>query len=352
MAIWSLRRTVDNSNPNGGDTVTYTVTVTNLQSASSSFVVVHDALPIGLSINSATTTPGTGMYNSGTGDWDVGTLGPNGTATFVISVTVGSQLDGQSSVANTATVFTSLDPTTILSSSTVPIAVQPATPVNPVCTSNCGGGGGGGGGGGQSYVIAIDGRSDDQTTSSTLSLYGTGAYTMEISNGSNFSSSTWQPYATTLPWTLTSGNGEKTVYAKYRDVNGNILATVNASIDLVQGQVLGASTTCGIYLNDYIKLGANNNPLEVKKLQAFLDENLGTQLSAHGRLRPRDVSRSGTVSGEIQWQRFVSMGSVRTHERHDANRLRLQDDAAVDQSAYVFSVEHSNAGASVARPPA
>ncbi|MGB7957436.1 MAG: DUF11 domain-containing protein, partial [Minisyncoccia bacterium] len=278
-----VTKTVDNSNPNGGDTVTYTVTVTNLQSASSSFVVVHDALPIGLSINSATTTPGTGMYNSGTGDWDVGTLGPNGTATFVISVTVGSQLDGQSSVANTATVFTSLDPTTILSSSTVSIAVQPATPVNPVCTSNCGGGGGGGGGGGQSYVIAIDGGAPTtQTTSSTLSLYGTGAYTMEISNGSNFSSSTWQPYATTLPWTLTSGNGEKTVYAKYRDVNGNILATVNASIDLVQGQVLGASTTCGIYLNDYIKLGANNNPLEVKKLQAFLDENLGTQLPLTG----------------------------------------------------------------------
>jgi uncharacterized repeat protein (TIGR01451 family) len=281
-----VTKTVDNNDPKGGDTVTYTVTVTNLKSASSSFVVVHDALPFGLSINSATTTPGTGVYNSGTGDWDVGTLGPNGTAKLMVSVTVGSQLDGQTAT-NTASVYTTLDPATTLSSSSVAIAVQPAVvpPINPPCTSNCGGGGGGGG---QAYEIAIDGGvPTTATTSATLSLYGTGAYTMEISNSSNFSSSTWQSYATSLPWVLTSGGGEKTVYAKYRDVQGNILATVHASIDLIQGQVLGASTSsvstsCGIYLNDYIKLGKSNDSFEVRKLQVFLNYNLGTNLPITG----------------------------------------------------------------------
>ncbi len=37
------------------------------------------------------------------------------------------------------------------------------------------------------------------------------------------------------------------------------------------GEVLGASTCSEVYLNDYIKYGANNNPDEVKKLQTFLN---------------------------------------------------------------------------------
>lgn len=209
----------------------------------------------------------------------------------MVSVAVSPSLDGQTAT-NTALVYTTLDPTTILSSSTAVIAVQPAPISPPSCTSNCGGGGGGGGGaigggGGSAYEIAIDhGASTTTTTDSTLSLYGTGAYTMENSNSSNFSSSTWQPYATTLPWILTSGSGEKTVYAKYRNIQGNVLATVNASIDLVQGQVLGASTTCGLYLTSYIKLGKNNDSLEVKKLQAFLDENLGINIPITGYYGP------------------------------------------------------------------
>jgi uncharacterized repeat protein (TIGR01451 family) len=288
-----VTKTVNNDDPAGGNTITYTITVRNLQSATSSDVMVQDALPNGLNFVSATESQGS-LTNAGTLNWNVGDLAPEATATLTVSVVVNSSLDGQTGIANTALAFTTLDPTTILSSSTATIAVQAAPvnpPVNPVCTgSNCGGGGGGGGGGtvtggggGSAYEVAIDGGAPTTaTTSATLSLYGTGAYSMEISNGNNFSSSTWQPYATTLPWTLTSGGGEKTVYVKYRDIQGNILATVNASIDLVQGRVLGAATSCGIYLNSYIKLGANNDKFEVEKLQAFLDGNLGIDLPVTG----------------------------------------------------------------------
>jgi hypothetical protein len=48
------------------------------------------------------------------------------------------------------------------------------------------------------------------------------------------------------------------------------------------GQVLGAGTSCGIYLNDYIHLGWNNNPDEVRKLQTFMNGNMGTTLPITG----------------------------------------------------------------------
>jgi hypothetical protein len=40
------------------------------------------------------------------------------------------------------------------------------------------------------------------------------------------------------------------------------------------GEVLGVSTTCGPYLNEYLKKGGKNNKEEVKKLQQFLNDYL------------------------------------------------------------------------------
>lgn len=40
------------------------------------------------------------------------------------------------------------------------------------------------------------------------------------------------------------------------------------------GSVLGASTSCGIYLNDFLKMGQKNNSEQVKKLQTFLNDYL------------------------------------------------------------------------------
>lgn len=49
------------------------------------------------------------------------------------------------------------------------------------------------------------------------------------------------------------------------------------------GEVLGASTgTCDLYLYKYIKLGGNNDPEEVIKLQHFLNEYLGLNLPVDG----------------------------------------------------------------------
>lgn len=62
---------------------------------------------------------------------------------------------------------------------------------------------------------------------------------MEVLNDSNAFTGNWQPYATSLPWTLSSGDGNKIVYIRFRDGSSNssgaysdtiILDTANPSI--------------------------------------------------------------------------------------------------------------------------
>lgn len=44
---------------------------------------------------------------------------------------------------------------------------------------------------------------------------------MLIANDSLFTGSAWQPFESAIPWTLTSGDGKKTVFTKFRDRDGN-----------------------------------------------------------------------------------------------------------------------------------
>ncbi len=55
---------------------------------------------------------------------------------------------------------------------------------------------------------------------------------MLISNTSDFDGTTWETYATTKFWTLTSGDGTKTVYIKYKDSAGNISEAYSDTIIL------------------------------------------------------------------------------------------------------------------------
>jgi peptidoglycan hydrolase-like protein with peptidoglycan-binding domain len=48
------------------------------------------------------------------------------------------------------------------------------------------------------------------------------------------------------------------------------------------GQVLGASTTCGFSFNTYLKLGTSTNKNVVKKLQSFLNTELGLRMPVTG----------------------------------------------------------------------
>jgi hypothetical protein len=99
-------------------------------------------------------------------------------------------------------------------------------------------------GGSTAYDLSINsGAPSTATTSVTLSLYGTEAYTMGVSNTSTFASSTWIPYVTTIPWTLASSTGTQTIYVEYRSVSGSILGNAQASIDLIAPVASSSSVT-------------------------------------------------------------------------------------------------------------
>ncbi|MFA4819091.1 MAG: Ig-like domain-containing protein [Patescibacteria group bacterium] len=102
-----------------------------------------------------------------------------------------------------------------------------------------------GGGGSSSYtppadttpptnlsVVIAGGALTTTTTSVTLTIGATDAAQMMISNVSDFSGATWETYAISKTWTLLTGDGVKTVYAKFRDAALNISTAVSDTITL------------------------------------------------------------------------------------------------------------------------
>ena len=82
-------KTVSNPTPNVGDTITFTVTLTNNGPSTAHLVEVTEQFPTaGLTFLSA--TPSQGTYNQTTGVWDVGTVltGPTNAETLTITATV------------------------------------------------------------------------------------------------------------------------------------------------------------------------------------------------------------------------------------------------------------------------
>src|SRR5262249_27516810 len=68
----AITKTVSDATPNVGDTITFTVTVTNLGPDRATGVAVQDSLPAGLVLVSA--TPSQGSYQPNNGTWNVGTV--------------------------------------------------------------------------------------------------------------------------------------------------------------------------------------------------------------------------------------------------------------------------------------
>ncbi|RLI51483.1 MAG: hypothetical protein DRO93_16075, partial [Candidatus Thorarchaeota archaeon] len=50
-----------------------------------------------------------------------------------------------------------------------------------------------------------------------MTISAVGATEMKISNYANFSDATWESYTNSKTWTLTQGDGIKTVYFKAKD---------------------------------------------------------------------------------------------------------------------------------------
>ncbi len=83
-----LTKTVSDSAPQKGDTIQWTVTVSNTSLVPIPFVQVNDGLPIELLYVSSTQSVGTGLYDHATGDWVVGPLAAGKSAQLVITTIV------------------------------------------------------------------------------------------------------------------------------------------------------------------------------------------------------------------------------------------------------------------------
>lgn len=82
----SLSKTVNNSAPNVGDSVIFTITTSNAGPSVATNVSVRDVLPAGLTFS--TSSPSQGSYNPGNGIWTVGNINPSNSATLTITATV------------------------------------------------------------------------------------------------------------------------------------------------------------------------------------------------------------------------------------------------------------------------
>ena len=94
-----VEKVVDDARPNVGDTITFTVTLSNLGKDTATDVTIADTLPSGLAFLSA--TPAQGSYDEGTGIWDVGSLASSGQTTLTITALVVSGA-AQTNVASVA----------------------------------------------------------------------------------------------------------------------------------------------------------------------------------------------------------------------------------------------------------
>jgi uncharacterized repeat protein (TIGR01451 family) len=93
----AVTKSVDNPTPNVGQTVTFTIAVTNTSTSfTATGVGISDVLPAGLTYQSSTASQGT--YTNGTGVWGVGSLNTGTTATLTITATV----NAAGTITNTA----------------------------------------------------------------------------------------------------------------------------------------------------------------------------------------------------------------------------------------------------------
>lgn len=122
------------------------------------------------------------------------------------------------------------------------------------------------------------------TTSVTLNVYASDpefdALQMQFSND-NITWSDWEVFASTKNWTLSAGDGTKTVYMQVKDAGGNVSSTIQDSI------VVQDNAAPVIALN-------GSNPMTVEANSVFTDPGATAQ-----DLQDGDISASIMVTGTV-----------------------------------------------------
>lgn len=85
-------------------------------------------------------------------------------------------------------------------------------------------------------VLINNGDTYTTSNSVTLTISATDNYDsassiqMQVSNSADFSGASWESYTTSKSWALSSGDGSKTVYVRFKDSNGNISSSYSDDI--------------------------------------------------------------------------------------------------------------------------
>ena len=121
----SIDKAVDNATPNEGDTIIYTISLTNNSTSTSTGILVKDKLPSGVTYVS---DDAGGNYDPINGDWIVGTIATSTSAILNIQATVDTGTVG-TTITNTAEITASdqVDPDLTNNSDSADISVK--TPV-------------------------------------------------------------------------------------------------------------------------------------------------------------------------------------------------------------------------------
>ncbi len=103
-------------------------------------------------------------------------------------------------------------------------------------------------------------RSQTDSQDVTIYLNSPDATLMAVSEKQDFSGASFEPYMSTKAWTLTPGNGIKTVYAKLRTANGGekIVSDTITLTGQSTEQIIDPNTTCPLTLNHAYKSPNDN----------------------------------------------------------------------------------------------
>ncbi len=110
VADLSLRKTVDNASPNQGDSITFTLTISNAGPSSPTSIVVVDVIPTDFTYThpNFVTTQGSVTFNAGTREleWNLGAfvLGSGNTITlsYTLTVDICGEFTNQAEITNSS----------------------------------------------------------------------------------------------------------------------------------------------------------------------------------------------------------------------------------------------------------
>ena len=252
----NLSKTVSTATPSDGDTVTYTVTVSNPTGGiSTTGIQISDLLPSGLTyVGSTVTVPSnsTGSYAPTTGLWNIRNLSPGASATLSLQ----ARVTARGTITNTATLSSVDQPYTPRSASVNLSAVNKApVAANDSATTTAG------------TAVTLNVVSNDTDTSpgtvnaatvdldpgtsgtqTSLTVSGQGTYAVNSSGVVTFTPATGFTGTSSIPYTVQDSDGTLSNRA-------TITVTVNPRA------ALACSALYGLFGSDSTSNGLTINPL-------------------------------------------------------------------------------------------